>query len=211
MKKIIYLIGFLVCMQYGFSKSYIYVACHNITQNTFWGYQTPPNTNLNVSCNFGDSVILSSYVSCDMFSANPYIWYFEGDTVPNSSGQMQISFVADQMGTYSPDLFFCTTPANIYFIINITTGISFIKEFNFLNIYPTTVNSSITIQLNSIKPNDVEIAFYDMNGKQLKTDFYKNISGEFIKNENTEALSKGIYFVRIKAGDEMVQKKFVKL
>jgi type IX secretion system substrate protein len=92
-----------------------------------------------------------------------------------------------------------------------TTGITHTKNFDFLNVFPTTVTSSLTILLNSIEPNDLEIAFYDMNGKQLKTDFYKNIVGEFIKNENTGALAKGIYFIKIKAGDEVMQKKFVKM
>ena len=50
-----------------------------------------------------------------------------------------------------------------------------------------------------------------MNGRQFKNDFYKNIVGEFIKNENTEALAKGIYFLRIKEGEDVVEKKFVKM
>ncbi|HKR06068.1 MAG TPA: T9SS type A sorting domain-containing protein [Bacteroidia bacterium] len=86
-----------------------------------------------------------------------------------------------------------------------------LHTINSVNIFPTPVNSSLTIELHSAVPNDIEISFYDITGKQFKTGLYKNISGEFIKNENTEALAKGIYFVRIKAGGQSVQKKFIKM
>jgi len=119
--------------------------------------------------------------------------------------------VITQYGTYKARIVDTGLLIYLFFHVSNTTGIPSIKNINFLNVYPTSITSSITIQLNLIKSDDIEIAFYDMNGKQLKTGFYKNISGEFIKNKNTEALSKGIYFVRIKAGHETVQKKFVKI
>ncbi len=82
---------------------------------------------------------------------------------------------------------------------------------DFLDVFPSPVQTSVTVNFKLTKPGDVEISLLDINGRLLKTDIYINVSGEFIKNENTEALSKGIYFVRIKAGDEVVQKKFVKI
>src|SRR6185436_6768438 len=84
-------------------------------------------------------------------------------------------------------------------------------HIDFLGVFPSPVQTSVTVNFKLTKPCDVEISLLDLNGKQLKNDLYKNVSGEFIKNENTEALSKGIYFVRIKAGNETVQKKFVKM
>jgi hypothetical protein len=80
-----------------------------------------------------------------------------------------------------------------------------------LKVFPIQDNSTVTIQLNSAKPIDIEIAFIDMNGKQLKASFYKNVVGEFIKNENTEALTKGIYIVEIKTENEIINKKLILL
>jgi len=194
-------------MQSGFAKWYPHSTYFNYTQNVganCGGYSC------NVIADIGDSVVFEFYVVDDWnIIYYPYKWYFNGDTIPNTSGQQFLSVIINQSGIYSAlggVVFFMS-----YFYVNNLTGIPSLKNINSFNVYPTTVTSSITIQFHSVKPNDIEISFFDMNGRQLKTDFYKNISGEFIKNENTEALSNGFYFLRIKTGDGVVERKFVKM
>jgi len=212
MKKIICLLGLIAMMQNGFAKCQTNCSYHNYTQNIDsggLGYN-----NINVLANPGDSVVFDAY---DKFGINmpvytyPAHWYLEGNSIPNSGGQQFLSVLINQSGTYSAliNSSYCGS-YTIYFYVTNVTGIPSIKNINFLNIFPTAVTSSITIQLNSIKSNDLEISFFDMNGRQLKNDFYKNVIGEFIKKENTEALAKGIYFLRIKSGNDVVEKKFVK-
>jgi type IX secretion system substrate protein len=211
MKKIICLIGLIGMMQSGFAKMHTWSHYNNYTQNTVVsGYDIQ---NMNVSANIGDSIVFQAYIlcaNCMSMYYYPGLWYLEGDSIPNSGGEF-LTVTINQYGTYSAPIQVDNWLHMLYFIVNNTTGIPSIKNINFFDVFPTAVTSAITIQLNSIKTNNIEISFFDMNGKQLKTDFYKNISGEFIKNENTEALLNGMYFVRIKAGDEVMQKKFVKM
>jgi hypothetical protein len=208
MKKIICLflfcfLGIVVSASPWWILSYV-----NHTQNI--SYVAPMGLpSIVVPANIGDSVSLSVADDCLWLG----LWRFNGDIIPGpllTPSPHTLNTVVTQSGSFVLDPCFCPVPYT--FILNInTTGISSIKEITFLNIFPTTVTSSITIQLHSIKSNDIEISFYDMTGKQLKSDFYKNVFGEFIRNENTEVLAKGIYFLRIRSGDDVVQKKFVKM
>jgi hypothetical protein len=208
MKKVIFIICLIGLMQNVFAKMHSYTYYINYTENTTGGGQDI--LNLNVLADIGDSVRFDASFEDGGSFYYPDQWYLEGDSIPNSTGQYLFQVIT-QFGTYKAHIGPVGLNVNLFFDVSNTTGIPSIKNINSLSIYPTAVTSSITIQLNSIKTNDIEISFFDMNGKQLKTDFYKNISGEFIKNESTEALSKGIYFVRIKAGEQTVQKKFVKM
>ncbi|MEP7169462.1 MAG: T9SS type A sorting domain-containing protein [Bacteroidota bacterium] len=209
MKKIIFTICLIGMMQNVFAKEYPYSHYYNITQGDTGGGVWEQN--VNVIANYGDSVLFQAYIHFHNTTLYyyPVRWKFNGVIIPNAAGQEFLTVVINQSGTYCAK--FSDESYNIYFHVTNITGIQAVNNVNFLNVYPTAVTSSITIQLNSIKTNDVEISFFDMNGKQLKNDFYKNIVGEFIKNENTEALSKGIYFLRIKTGEDVVEKKFVKM
>ena len=185
-----------------YSVSYI-----NHTQN-ITGYDG--DCNIDVIANIGDSVSLMTLCNGALWASSDWWFYLcntcPWDTVPNGSLVNPLNVIITQYGIYNT----LSGTGNIFNIVS-STGISSIKNINSLNVYPTAVTSSITIQLNSTKPNDIEISFFDMNGKQLKTAFYKNISGEFIKNENTEALANGMYFLRIKTGEGVVEKKLVKM
>ncbi|MEO5571694.1 MAG: T9SS type A sorting domain-containing protein [Bacteroidia bacterium] len=213
MKKIIFttLLSCLLITK-SFAGPFFSMHYYNYTQNTFGGGVGIQS--ITVQANIGDSIKFDVLDAC---AGSIYLgakqWYYNGDSIPNTAGAFFITQIITQSGNYSAPIEFCwlNIGLNFYVVVNNTTGIESVKNINFLNVFPTSVTSSITIQLNSIKPNDVEISFFDINGKQLKTDFYKNVFGEFIKNENTEALAKGIYFLRIKAGEEMVNKKFVKM
>jgi hypothetical protein len=209
MKKIITLVVACLLMTKVFATDHFEIGYWNITQNTGWG--ATGILGCSVIGNYGDSIQLLASSSCFLNNLGAAQWYFNGDSIPNTAGAFYINIKFNQPGgIYSAYIDNCFG-VTLNFTAGNTTGISSIKNINFLNIFPTAVTSSISIQLNSIKPNDIEISFFDMNGRQLKNDFYKNIVGEFIKNESTEALAKGIYFLRIKAGDDVVEKKFVKM
>ena len=211
MKKIITIICFIGIIQNGFAKGYVYDAYFNYTQNTGGGGIWVVTNN--ITATIGDSIRFTSYFSQSGSIQNPDNWYLDGVLIPNTAGQQIFTIVVNQPGNYSAYINNSSQGWSnwVYFNVTTTTGIPSLKNINSLTVYPTAVTSSITIQLNSIKPNDIEIAFYDINGKQLKTDYYKNIAGEFIKNENTEALAEGMYLLRIKTGEEVVEKKFVKM
>ncbi|HKR06944.1 MAG TPA: T9SS type A sorting domain-containing protein [Bacteroidia bacterium] len=213
MKKIITLFTCLL-MTKVFAGPSLSIGWNNYTQNTF--AVGGAISYIVVIANAGDSVRLWTNMNCGTISVPPDYWNFNGILIPNMADSFAITVIISQSGIYSANTLFCLSPQMINidldFAVTInTTGIPSFKNINFLNVFPTAVTSSITIQLNSIKTNDLEISFYDMHGRQLKNDLYKNIIGEFIKNENTEALAKGIYFLRIKAGDDVVEKKFVKM
>jgi hypothetical protein len=198
---------FIGLMQNVFAGDELFVGYYNNTQN--YG-ESGGSGSYNVAANYGDTVVLKLSAFC-ISNYFPNAWYFNSGIIPNTAGIGIISTIITQTGVYTATLPGCFYGFTAHFYVSNITGIASIQNINFLKVFPTAVTSSITIQLNSTKINDVEISFYDVNGKQLKDDFYKNVFGELIKNENTEALAKGIYFVKIKAGDEVMEKKFVKM
>jgi hypothetical protein len=209
MKKIIFTICIFGVMQNGFGKSVLHGSYHNYTQNISDSISSISSIYFfNVIESLADSVVLDAYIDDYGNNVYPQKWFFNSDSIPNTGGQQYLSVIINLAGTYTASF---GSSELICFSVTNVTGIPSIKNINFLKVFPTTVTSSITIQLNTLKTNDIEISFFDMNGKELKNNFYKNIIGEFIKNENTETLAKGIYFLRIRTGEEVVERKFVKL
>ncbi|HKR06945.1 MAG TPA: T9SS type A sorting domain-containing protein [Bacteroidia bacterium] len=220
MKKIICLLLLVSITTFSKATCGLMGAFHNFNQNTNASLNIYyPFNAYSVLINYGDSAKFRISAmggcfppgGCDLDSV---WWIYNGNYIGNMQNHIcEANLMIYGAGFYTAYFIYdhiYSIQCNFDVQYNPLSAAQY-ENINFLNVFPTAVNSSITIQLNSIKPNDIEISFYDMHGRQLKNDFYKNIVGEFIKNENTEGLAKGTYFLRIKSGKEMMEKKFVKM
>ncbi|OFX22168.1 MAG: hypothetical protein A2033_14415 [Bacteroidetes bacterium GWA2_31_9] len=106
----------------------------------------------------------------------------------------------------------CTyTDSIIIFVDNVVFSEKLFNTVNSLNIYPVPTDKELYMQLDLIKPYDVNIEISDISGKIIKTLSFKNLQAgnntvkEFIDFEN------GIYFLKIQIENESMTRKIIKL
>ncbi len=80
---------------------------------------------------------------------------------------------------------------------------------DFINIYPNPTKDRITIDFKNLESFDgiTELELYDLNGKLLI--HKENINSTSLALNLNNVLSKGIYFVHIKKGNQVFQEKFI--
>ncbi|MEC4003304.1 zinc-dependent metalloprotease family protein [Flavobacterium sp. SUN052] len=83
-------------------------------------------------------------------------------------------------------------------------------NFNFENfaLYPNPNDGSFNIKFNSSTDKNIEIAIYDMRGREIFNKTYQN-SGLFEQNLQLNNVQAGIYLVNIQDGDKKVVKKII--
>jgi PKD repeat protein len=144
--------------------------------------------------------------------ADIYSWYFGDGLGDDTSGYKAIHKINS---TYSP-------PVNL-FITNgcgvavdlldpfIATDITEENKASFnLTIFPNPVVDELTVSLNKLAVGKkVCIHLMDANGVLLKQSTFLNASETINFKYDVHALSSGIYLLQVKAGEEVVNRKFI--
>lgn len=83
-------------------------------------------------------------------------------------------------------------------------------NFSFENfaLYPNPNDGSFNVKFNSNSTNNINIAVYDMRGREIFNKAYQN-SGLFEQNLQLSNVQSGIYLVNIQDGDKKIVKKIV--
>ncbi len=79
-----------------------------------------------------------------------------------------------------------------------------------INVFPNPVNGNATIEFSIYDDSDVSISLYDVIGKNVMNIYEGRLqNGPNKVNMNTSDINKGVYFVRVKAGNSIVTKKVI--
>ncbi len=82
--------------------------------------------------------------------------------------------------------------------------------YNLFQNYPNPFNPTTTIRYDILKAGDVQIAVYDVLGKEVnRLVNSKHSPGKFEVNFNADNLSSGMYYYKITAGDFVAVKKMI--
>ncbi|MCC5916144.1 MAG: T9SS type A sorting domain-containing protein [Cryomorphaceae bacterium] len=77
------------------------------------------------------------------------------------------------------------------------------------NLYPNPNRGQFTIEFNQTITGPVSIEIYSMEGKRIYAEIHERHAGSYYNNFNFQHLSSGVYFIRIKSGEEILQKKVI--
>lgn len=79
-----------------------------------------------------------------------------------------------------------------------------------LEVYPTPSTGGASLKVSVNKSGHADISLLDVNGKLLST-LHRGVikAAPFLKDVDTSALTKGIYFIRLKLDDQVVVRKFI--
>jgi len=89
-----------------------------------------------------------------------------------------------------------------------TAVVGYKKNGSFLRNYPNPFSQSTTISYAIQKPNYVTLKVYDKTGRELQTLVNrKQNAGKYSVKFDAQNLSQGIYFYRLRAGNEFMETK----
>jgi subtilisin-like proprotein convertase family protein len=77
------------------------------------------------------------------------------------------------------------------------------------SLYPNPNNGDFNIQFNSTSNEPIELAVFDIRGRQIYQNVYTN-NGFFNENLQLANLQSGVYLVKVKDGKNEITKKFIK-
>jgi subtilisin-like proprotein convertase family protein len=75
-------------------------------------------------------------------------------------------------------------------------------------LYPNPNNGDFNIQFNSTSTEDINLSVYDIRGRQVYVNTYRNY-GLFNENVKLSNLQSGVYLVKVKDGKNELTKKFI--
>jgi hypothetical protein len=92
----------------------------------------------------------------------------------------------------------------------INTGIEENLVPSAFSVFPNPANDLITIQLNNLNGNNLQIKIIDVLGQTVIEKKEETISGSFEKQIDVSNLNAGVYMIMIRAGEkEFVQKVII--
>ena len=126
---------------------------------------------------------------------------FNGQTM-NGTWTLRVldSFAADGGSLNSWSLNLCKT-VNPALAVNLNT----IQNFS---LYPNPNNGNFNINFNSQSNKNIDINVYDMRGRNVFTNNYKN-TGIFNENIQLNSLQAGVYLVKVQDGENQITKRII--
>lgn len=107
----------------------------------------------------------------------------------------------------SNNIFFDVNDANI--TISESMGVVDFEVNDFM-IYPNPSDGNLHIEFTPETMDFVEVSLYDIKGKRIKHEVYKDFSSTFKVTSNHYDVKAGVYFVKIKNGDKSIAKQWIK-
>ena len=105
----------------------------------------------------------------------------------------------------------CNSPEEVDSLCNITNVQNFYNEYE-ISISPNPVNDQAVLSMNIQSKSSVEICIYNTTGICIKTWRYCNVQpGQKDFVLNMSKFRAGIYFCRVKVGNEMITKKIIRI
>lgn len=94
--------------------------------------------------------------------------------------------------------------------INVTSTLG-VDRFDIGNlaIYPNPSNTEINIRISSFSNDPVTVEIFDLQGRSVLRNKYKNVSGAFTESVNVRSISSGIYLLKVKQGNKERTQKVI--
>ena len=96
----------------------------------------------------------------------------------------------------------CSNSATGILIAEMCEGIHEINADNSIGIYPNPATTELFIKAENFRPEQLRL--YDISGQVIR-------AGKFEPKIDISQLSSGVYFIEVKAGNEVARKRFVKM
>lgn len=107
----------------------------------------------------------------------------------------------------APDYSCTSTRNSALLFVDQCLGINDNSLNNLISVYPNPNNGQFIITFNNTIPMDVRVEVIDVDGKVVYNDVQSAVMGNYKNNIDLKNVAKGIYLVKIKDGEQEVQRK----
>ncbi|HEY0029562.1 MAG TPA: SBBP repeat-containing protein, partial [Bacteroidia bacterium] len=143
-------------------------------------------------------------------SYTAYQWYFNGSPIAAPAGIAQ-NYVYGTNGSYYVEVFNVFGCSSVSTAINITdVGIIENSDLSLFGVYPNPTTSDIFLDLLLKKAGAIKITIMNVTGQTVFSEDVNAVAGNYKKQISLNNLAKGIYYLQISTGNEVINKKIVK-
>lgn len=95
------------------------------------------------------------------------------------------------------------------FTIDQLVGIDIFESLVYLNIFPNPNTGSFTIQLETRTQEEIQISVLNILGQSVYQAIPEQAFGEYSKSVELNSVASGVYFVKVRVGDEFANQKII--
>ncbi len=145
--------------------------------------------------------------------ASSYVWFRDGVAIPGSNAQ---SYTPTANGSYSVEVMNnsgCTNMSSTFnFVLQSGASVGYGRDLAAVNLSPNPFAESTTLALDLKKPAHVNVALYDVAGKQVATllDAQRSAGQHSVQIDGAN-LAPGVYVCRIMIGDQVETRNIVRV
>lgn len=166
-----------------------------------------PNPTVNVSAS-STSICVGQTATLTASGAGAYSWS-PSASLSSSTGSVVIANpTVTTVYSVSGTSGLCSGNNSYSLTVDVCTGIETLNETDVLSIYPNPFSDDLQITFNTNTLSQVDLMMYDVLGKEIWNDSFKEIKGSVQLNHLN--LSNGIYWLKIRYNNQEFYKKVIK-
>ena len=144
-----------------------------------------------------------------------FTWSPVGATVQTGAGtsSVQVKYGIGTTATIGVQEIASNNCRGVQKLLNVNlvnTGVIKVNPENAIRVFPNPVSQFIKVQIETNKAEDVEVVIYNMLGQNMNKEQYVSTLGTMVKDINVQALPAGLYIIKVKMGDKIFTRNFVK-
>ncbi len=186
-----------------FNVSLIAIYTNKIDTFTLPGFITVGSKPIAKIIFFNDSLY------CSYNTGIAYQWYYNNIPIDSSNQKVIYPKLTGKYYVVVMNLAGCVASSDTFnFIINTANNLSNNTNINF---YPNPNTGQFTLSIENPITNDLEIKIFNIVGQIVYSNRIDKINNHFSKTINLDNVDSGIYYLQLKLGDEIINRKVVLL
>jgi Zn-dependent metalloprotease len=141
-------------------------------------------------------------------NAVSYYWDF-GDS--QTSTQQNPTHIYTSGGTYNVMHVAISSSCgnDTTYLDNTVVGVEDIQNITSFSLYPNPASGSFSVNFTSSKKQDISIKLMSIIGQTIEEEVLKGYTGSYVKKFDTGGFATGVYMLRLKTGEGIINKRVV--
>lgn len=158
---------------------------------------------------FNPSTICAQTAAFALTGGLPAGGTYSGVSVVDSTFTPSVNQLGNNFVTYTYSSFGCIGAASQTIVVYNCLGVDEYSFENSVSLYPNPATNDFMLTVLNAKFSSLFITIVDVEGRLVFSSNEKTTGSEFSKQIDVEDIAKGIYFVRLNNGEEVITKKLV--
>ena len=139
-------------------------------------------------------------------SAADYQWYLNGDAIDGANDQ---SYTAEDRGSYSVEVFDSNGCSVMSDELDVVVEVPCTGNVSYIDTYPIPARDVLNIDVGMCSPNLVGFGIFTLDGRPMMKKNLGRKSDNVSHKFDVSKLRPGVYLIKVKAGNEVVVRRFI--